>query len=171
MAVFTSFFDIYEQLADAGAHVDTTYKTRENSSKTLVELSDDNILAELNALFAEISTLEDYRILVNVVKSLEDMLTIRILFLLFKALIPVEERVWHSAGMNPPIRDIVTSRLNLLLDQYTEFAYELESELINWAKENGYFTEPDKYEFLEERNEIYKDYIILAGRIINAFGD
>lgn len=171
MANYTSFFDVYEQLASAGAHVSENYKSSENRDSALIELTDDQILSELNAIFAEISTLADYRILINVISSLENSLTIRILFLIFKALIPVEERVWSSAGMNPPIKEIVMSKLGLLLDKYTEFAYELECELVEWTKQNGYFTDPEKYKFLKERNAIYSDYIILAGRIINAFSD
>ena len=71
--------------------------------------------------------------------------------------------------MNPPIRDIVMSHLDMLLDRYADFALALETELIDWTKKNGYFTDKVAYAFIKQRNEIYADYVVLAGSIINVF--
>lgn len=167
MVKLTTFFDVYKQMKSEGLEVDPNYAKSENSKKLLVELSDEDILKELDKLFIDISTIEDYRILVNVITDIKTSLTVRVLYALFQALISVEERVWASAGMHPPIRDIVMSHLDMLLDRYADFALVLETELIDWTKKNGYFTDKVAYAFIKQRNEIYADYVVLAGSIIN----
>lgn len=169
MVKLTTFFDVYKQMESEGLEVDTNYAKSENSKKLLVELSDDDILKELDKLFIGISTIEDYRILINVITDIKASLTVRVLYALFQALISVEERVWASAGMHPPIQDIVISHLDMLLDRYADFALALETELIDWTKKNGYFTDKVAYAFIKQRNEIYADYVVLAGSIINVF--
>ena len=165
MVKLTTFFDVYKQMESEGLEVDTNYAKSENSKKLLVELSDNDILKELDKLFIGISTIENYRILINVITDIKASLTVRVLYALFQALISVEER----AGMHPPIRDIVMSHLDMLLDRYADFALALETELIDWTKKNGYFTDKVAYAFIKQRNEIYADYVVLAGSIINVF--
>lgn len=171
MTGLTTFFDVYEQMQEHNLAVNKNYSESEHCNQCLVELSEEELLVEFEALFKNIATLEDYRGLVNVIVELKESLTVRVLRVLFLALISVEERVWASAGMHPPIRDIVMSHIDMLLDGYSDFALALEVNLVKWTKENGYFSDPEKYKFIAERNAIYSDYIILAGSVINAFAD
>ena len=50
MVKLTTFFDVYKQMESEGLEVDTNYAKSENSKKLLVELSDDDILKELDKL-------------------------------------------------------------------------------------------------------------------------
>ena len=73
MVKLTTFFDVYKQMESEGLEVDTNYAKSENSKKLLVELSDDDILKELDKLFIGISTIEDYRILINVITDIKEI--------------------------------------------------------------------------------------------------
>lgn len=171
MTNLTTFFDIYEQMQGHNLSVAAEYTKSEHCNTYLVELSESDLLAEFEELFKNISTLKEYRGLVDVIIDIKESLTIRVLYVLFQALVSVEERVWATADMYPPVRDIVMSHIDMLLDRYSEFALALESDLVAWTKEKGYFSDPAKYAFIAERNAIYSDYIVLAGSVINAFAD
>lgn len=171
MTSLTTFFDIYEQMREHSLSVATEYTDSERCNTYLVELSEADLLAEFEELFKNISTLKEYRGLIDVITEIKESLTIRVLYVLFQALVSVEERVWATADMYPPVRNIVMSHIDMLLDRYSEFALALENDLVTWTKEKGYFNDPVKYAFITERNAIYSDYIILAGSVINAFAD
>lgn len=164
----TAFFvTISDKLADNGKQlpIDLTDSQLTDES-SMCGLSDEELLAKLNAVLECIKTLEDYEMLISILKDMKDMLTVRILRIFFEALVPVEQRVWATQGMYPPVDKYVDELIDNLLDNYRAFAYGLEQRLIDWTKEMGYFNDPEKKAFLVKRNKIYADYIVLAGEFI-----
>lgn len=90
----------------------------------------------------------------------------RFLYIFFQALVLVEIRVWNSAGMDIPMDKIMDKHIELLLDEYVQFAYNLEKEIVDWTKQMGYFDNEEKYAFIKRRNAIYAKYITMAGEIL-----
>lgn len=161
----TTFFTLCDNLNKEGV---TVAKADITSGKETWEMTDEELLQALNKILSGVNTLDDYKILVTVVSDLADCITMRFLYVFFQALVPVEERIWGNAGMHPPIAKIMDENIDLLLSEYTEFAYNLEAALVGWTKKNGYFSNPEKHAFIARRNEIYGEYITFAGKVINA---
>lgn len=162
MVSYTSFFTLSEELKDNGFEV---------TNPSLVEgteYPEEDLRESLETILSCIQTLKDYRCLVDILVEMRDRITLYFLYIFYQALASVEERVWASAGMHPPVRELIDSNIDLLLDKYAEYVYALEKGLVDWTKENGYFDDPEKYEFIKERNNIYADYSVLAGEIIDA---
>lgn len=130
------------------------------------EYEDEQLVTQLNMLLSRITTLDEYSALITILSDMKYMISLRFLSIFFEALVNVEDRVWASAGMHPPIRELYDKYCDYLLDDYCTFVYKLESALVDWTKENGYFDNPEKYEFIERRNKIYADYITLVGEVI-----
>lgn len=162
MAQYTNFFTVYEELQERGLEGATPVLKEE------VSYSEEDLQKSLESTLSCIKTLDDYTILIDVIESLQDQITLRFLYIFFQALGGVEERIWASAGMHPPIRKIIDDNLDLLLDEYTEFVLRLDRDIVAWAKHEGYFEMDDKYEFMKRRNSIYGRYAVIAGKIINA---
>lgn len=160
MANYTSVFTLQQEMQHAGFET-TTPMLEETRTYT-----DEQILAELNKLLRCINTLDDYEQLINIIDTSRAIFSMRFLFIFFQALVEVEKRIWSAAGMNLPIDAIMDEHIDLLLDQYTEFAYNLEKDIVSWTKDNGFFDKPDFYEFIKRRNAIYSRYIIIAGEIM-----
>lgn len=165
MAEGTTFFALYSGLTSNGLTSASEDKEKD-SKKDVSGLTNQEILRILNEMLSDIKTLEDYRYLVDIVTDIADCITPRVLYIFFQALVPVEERIWHSAGMNPPIADFMDDQIDMLLDEYTTFAVKLETSLYEWAVSHGYTEDPDKLNFILKRNEIYQDYIVFAGIIM-----
>lgn len=130
--------------------------------------SDEELLDELRKLFSHINTLEKYKELVRIFYEIRESITLRFLYLVFEALVEVEERVWGNSGYHPPLQDIYDKYNYLLLDNYDEFVYNYEKEIIAWTKKEGIFDDDTGYDFINQRNAIYTDYVTLAGEILNA---
>lgn len=128
--------------------------------------TDEQILAELNKLLQCINTLDDYEQLIDIIDSSRAIFSMRFLYIFFQALVEVEKRIWHSAGMDLPIDKIMDTHIDLLLDKYTDFAYSLEKDIVDWTKQNGFFDKPNYYAFIKRRNAIYARYIVIAGEIM-----
>lgn len=159
----TAFFVTLDtNLTDKGKHPSLTV----TETESFAGLTDEDLLSKLNMLLVCIKTLGDYELLISILQDMKDMLTVRILRIFFEALVPVEQRVWASQGMYPPVADYVDELIDNLLDNYLNFAYGLEERLVNWTKENGFYSDPAKKDFLVRRNKIYAEYIVLAGEFI-----
>lgn len=162
MVSYTSFFTLSKELENNGFEV---------KSPTLVEgteYPEEDLRATLENILSCVQTLDDYRCLVDILVEMRDRITLYFLYIFYQALASVEERVWASEGMNPPVRELIDSNIDLLLDEYAEYVYILEKGLVDWTKENGFFDDPEKYAFIKERNKIYADYSVLAGEVIDA---
>ncbi len=162
MASYTSYFSLYHGLQDTGLKV-VTPRLKEGES-----YSDEEQLETLDEILSCINTLDDYDSLITILEEMESQITLRFLYFFFEALSSVEERVWKSAGMEPPVRDLIEDNLDLLLDNYIDFVQIVEGGLIQWTKEQGYFDDEEKYDFIKRRNEIYARYVVLAGKVIDA---
>lgn len=166
MTEYTTFFSIYEKMQESDIRVD---EMPQDKFEEIYTMSDEELLAALKDLLKGIQTLDDYQTLVEILDSLAERITLRFLYVFFQALVDVEERIWARAGMHPPIAKIMDEHIDLLLTEYTTFAYELEKALVGWTKETGNFNDPKKYEFIQRRNSIYSNYIIFVGKVIDAF--
>lgn len=160
MANYTSVFTLQQEMQHAG-FVTETPMLEESHTYT-----DEQILAELNKLLQCINTLDDYEQLINIIDTSRAIFSMRFLYIFFQALVEVEKRIWKAAGIDLPIDKIMDKHIDLLLDKYTEFAYNLEKDIVDWTKENGYFDKPEYYAFIKRRNSIYSRYIIIAGEIM-----
>lgn len=163
MAQYTNYFTLYNELQDYG------FETAAISIREDKVYSDEDLLASLEEILRCINTLDDYRTLIDILTGMRDQISLRFLYIFFQALGSVEQRVWATEGMTPPVKEIIEKNMDLLLDNYSEFVLRLETELAGWAKTNGYFDDDKTYAFICERNKIYSDYVILAGGIIDAF--
>lgn len=160
MVQYTSYFTLSQILQEEG------YKAPTPVLKEEKEYSEEDLRAELERILEPICTLEDYKKLIDIISEMREQITLMFLYVFFLALASVEERVWASVGMKPPVRQFIEENIDLLLDQYLQYAYNLEKSIIDWAKETGNFEDPTKYEFMLERNKIYGEYVTLAGEII-----
>lgn len=174
MAETTSIFgSLVKGLQEKGLN-----PTEPQIEKTKI-LTDAEILAELNKLFACINNIDDYEQLISLMDTLRSSMSLRFMFLFFEALVPVEIRVWGSAGMDIPMEEIMEHNIDLLSDEYKHFTklidddnatwdvkggffYNLEKEIVGWTKKMGYFYDQEKYQFIKRRNNIYATYIVRA---------
>lgn len=161
MADYTNYFTLSEGLNEIG--LDAPAPTLKDGG----EYSETDLLSALEEILKCINTLDDYDKLVDILEEMRDRITLYFLYIFYQALASVEERVWGSAGMHPPIREYVDDNLDLLLEKYDAFVYELEKALVQWSKDKGFFQDPEKYEFIRRRNDIYARYSVLAGEIIS----
>ncbi len=123
---------------------------------------------DINEVLAPIKTIEDYEMLVGIMESMSHLITARFLTMFFDALVTLEERVWaNSAGKYPPIRNIYDRYSDCLLDNYREFVYNYERDLIDWTKKDGMFYDPKLYKFIQKRNDIYARYVVIADSVLN----
>ncbi len=130
--------------------------------------SADNKPLDINEVLAPIKTIEDYEMLVGIMENMAYLITARFIDMFFEALVAVEERVWEtSVNKHPPIRDIYDRYSDCLLDNYREFVYNYERDLIAWTKEDGMFYDPDLYKFIKKRNDIYARYVVVADSVLN----
>lgn len=164
---YTDFFtQLREGLVDSG--IEATAVSEAEPVQDVSQNEDIDILAALKSVLAPIKTIDDYEVLVSIMESLTDQITLRFLAMFFDALVEVEERVWwNSAGKRPPIREIYEANCDLLLDNYEEFAYNYEKALVDWTKEDGMFDDPELYKFIVRRNRIYARYIVIAQKVLN----
>lgn len=161
MADYTNYFSISTALRENGV---------QSAEPHLVETkkySDDELLDQLNNILKDIRDLRGYNTLITIIEDMAEQLSLHFLFIFFQALVVVEERVWASQGMHPPIQEFMEDNIDLLLDQYAEFCLKLEEELIAWTKQNGMFDLPDKHAFITERNAIFAKYVCAAGKAID----
>lgn len=159
MTGYSSIFTLQKEMQAIG--FDTHTEIEPSKAYT-----DKELLDELNKILSCINTLEDYAQLIDIIDKLRSVISLRFLYLFFQALVVVEMRIWHSAGMDIPMDKIMDQNIDLLLDEYLKFAYNLESAVVDWTKANGYFDDDKKYSFIKRRNEIYARYIVIAGEIL-----
>lgn len=159
MTGYSSIFTLQKEMQEVG------FNTHIEIEPTKA-YTDEELLSKLNNLLSCINTLDDYAQLIDIIDSLRSVISLRFLYLFFQALVVVEMRIWHSAGMDIPMDKIMDENIDLLLDEYLKFAYNLESTVVKWTKENGYFYDDEKYAFIRRRNEIYARYIVIAGEIL-----
>lgn len=164
MLQYTGYFSsLYEALRDKDLVPAMASPVAQNGP-----LSDEDLLNELRQLLAGISTLEQYRTLIETFHAIRSDITLRFLYVMFQALVEVEERVWASQGYHPPLRTIFGRYEDLLLDNYVQFIEAYEREIIAWTKEQGIFDTDDGYHFVDTRNEIYTQYVLIAAEILDA---
>lgn len=161
MVSYTNYFTLSHELQEVGFSAPTPALTEG------MNYSEEDLRSALEEILGCINTLDDYSTLVDILNGMKDRITLRFLYIFYQALASVEERVWASAGMHPPIRELVDDHIDLLLDQYTDYILVLEQGLVDWTKENGFFDDPVAYEFILKRNQIFAKYSVLAGEIIN----
>lgn len=160
LANYTSVFTLQQEMQNAGFEAATP------AFESTKVYTDEQILDELNKLLLCINTLDDYEELINIIDKLRAIFSMRFLYIFFKALVQVEKRIWNAAGMPLPIDRIMDTHIDLLLEKYTDFAYNLEKDIVAWTKENGFFDKPEYYSFIKRRNTIYARYIVIAGEIM-----
>lgn len=165
MSNYTSYFKLYESLHDVGLHCEKP-TISENKKYTDAEL-----LAELDKLLSCINTLDDYDQLIDILNGLAGRLSLRFIFIFYQALVTVEERLFATVDMHPPISEFMQQKIDLLLERYSNFCYEYEKLIVEWARQNQYDKDTAKWNFIVRRNEIYTRYTILAGNIIGVFAE
>lgn len=157
----TSYFDrLAVAMVDNGLSEEVS-----TPAKPVVTTKD--IRAMLDKMFSCIDSLEKYNILIDVIASLRDHITLKFLTIMFDALAPMEERVWANEGYPIPVQEIYNANSHLLLDCYKQFAFDYNRDITDYAKSHGITDTAAGQEFLAERTAIYSKYIILAGEVID----
>ena len=160
MTTLTSFFVLSDTLEQHGIESIKPVQTKQ-------KYTEEELLAELNDILSGINTLDDNQTLINILQDIPGI-SLRFLYVFFQALVPVEMRIWKTAGMEPPFEKALDENLHLLLDDYVTFVLNLESTITTWARSNGFFDNDITYAFIKRRNEIYAAYVTFVGKVINA---
>lgn len=160
MANYSTVFTLQQEMQSAG------FSAKPPLLEETKVYTDEQILNELNKLLSCIETLDDYEQLIDIIDKSRCIFSMRFLYLFFQALVDVEIRIWSSVGMNIPMDKLMDDHIDLLLDEYEQFAYNLEKDIVAWTKENGFFDNADTYAFIKRRNSIYARYIVIAGEIM-----
>ncbi|MEG2262767.1 MAG: hypothetical protein RSC43_00385 [Clostridia bacterium] len=140
---------------------------KKDASKKMTVPTDEDIYAKLEAAFSLITNLEEYGYLIDVIEEFKNRINLRFLTIMFDAMVPMEKRVWSNFGFEIPLPDIYKSKKHLLLDSYKQFVFDYNKAITDYAKTNGIFKQAGGSEFLYCRTQIYSDFVVLAGEIID----
>lgn len=146
------------------------------TSETAVELlpgslSDEDLRAKLREILSCIKTLSDYEKLIMIFVDMKSVLTLRFLLAVFDILVEVELRVWGNVGYAIPLECIYAAHSDMLLDNWPQFAYNYERDIVRWTKETGVFKSSSGNMFVKARNHIYSEYMAVVQEVLGGSAD